>query len=104
MLVVLRDKMSMASKCVLQLLQEGDVTGISRTETLFILQKREANNRLEQLNTIFNTLLMKVNREHSHQDGNDSFKLLLHKITNDLVVKILHRLPLENKKHEYYCI
>lgn len=43
-------------------------------------------------------ILMEVHREHSHQDGNDSFKLLLHKITNDLVVKILHRLPLENAK------
>ncbi len=28
-LLVLRDKMSMATQCVLQLLQEGDVTGIS---------------------------------------------------------------------------
>jgi len=37
MLVVLRDKMSMASQCVLQLLQEGDVTGISTSQALLIL-------------------------------------------------------------------
>lgn len=30
-----------------------------------------------------------------HQDGNDAFKLLLHQVTDDLVVKILDRLPLQ---------
>lgn len=32
----------------------------------------------------------------SHQDGDDAFELLLHKVTDDLVVKILDWLPLKN--------
>lgn len=31
-----------------------------------------------------------------HQDGDDAFELLLHQVTDDLVVEILHRLPLKN--------
>lgn len=33
-----------------------------------------------------------------HQNGDDSFKLLLHQVTDNLVVKILHRLPLQHDK------
>lgn len=30
----------------------------------------------------------------AHQDGDDAFELLLHQITDDLVVEVLHWLPL----------
>lgn len=33
-----------------------------------------------------------------HQNGDDAFELLLHQVTDDLVVKILHRLPLQIHK------
>lgn len=32
----------------------------------------------------------------THQDGDDAFKLLLHQVTDDPVVKIFHRLPLSD--------
>lgn len=37
-------------------------------------------------------------RENPHQDRDDAFELLLHKITNNLVIEILHRLPLQTEK------
>lgn len=36
-------------------------------------------------------------RASSHQDGDDAFELLLHQVTDDLVVEVLHRLPLEGQ-------
>lgn len=36
--------------------------------------------------------------ETPHQDGDDAFELLLHQVTDDLVVEVLHRLPLQTHK------
>lgn len=34
----------------------------------------------------------------SYQNGDDAFELLLHQVTDDLVVEILDRLPLQTHK------
>lgn len=36
-----------------------------------------------------------------HQDGDDALKLLLHQVTDDLVVEILDRLPLQTHTKDY---
>lgn len=36
-------------------------------------------------------------RVSPHQDGDDAFELLLHQVTDDLVVEVLHRLPLKRQ-------
>lgn len=35
-----------------------------------------------------------------HQNGDDAFELLLHQVADDLVVEILHRLPLHHGKKQ----
>lgn len=35
-----------------------------------------------------------------HQNGDDAFELLLHQVADDLVVEILHRLPLRDGKKQ----
>ena len=47
--------------------EEGVVTDVSRSKTLLV------------------------------QDRDDSFVLLLHEVTDDLVVKVFHRLPLQQR-------
>lgn len=37
---------------------------------------------------------MRLEEERTHQDGNDALELLLHQVTDDLVVEVLDRFPL----------
>lgn len=42
-----------------------------------------------------------MNTASPYQNGDDAFELLLHQVTDDLVVEILHRLPLHHGKNNW---
>lgn len=136
-----RQEVGMVLDSVLQLLQEGQVCGLPRTQTLFILQgiaqgdkhrghhtrsnrhRRKGQSlgspdracRLGQNLTLPSpaphtapadtlgkesgkaSLLppnMRLEEQTTYQDGDDALELLLHQVTDDLVVEILDRFPL----------
>lgn len=89
----------MTAQCVFQFLQKGNLAGLSRSQTLLILKNRSHCLTLptvtECKTTLYTEINISTNSCHVHQNGDDAFVLLFYQVTNDLVVKVLHRLPLK---------
>lgn len=86
-----RDEVRVVSHLLLQSLQEGEICGISRPQTLFILHMIGLQHQgyfvpvpMHRLQTL----------AHTHQYGYNPSVFLLNQVTDDLVVEELNRLPL----------
>lgn len=91
-----RDEVRVVSHLLLQSLQEGEVCGVSRPQTLFILHTIRLQHRgyfvpvqMHRLQTL----------AHTHQYGYDPSVFLLNQVADDLVVEELNWLPLWQSEH-----
>lgn len=90
----------MVAQRVFQFLQESDVASLSWSQTLFVLQTAAATLvDLSRGDGQTHTL----SRAFTHQNRNDAFVLLFNQVTNDFVVKVLHRLPLETQGRNVFA-
>ena len=93
----------MASHLLLQLLQEGEVRGLPRTQTLLVLVhiagiKHDHCAIPPILGLVLHYCVMCGFCRSIHQYRDDPSVLLLHQVADDLVVEIWHRFPLEMRK------
>lgn len=86
-----RDKVRVVSHLLLQSLQEGEICGISRPQTLFILHMIGLQHRVYFVPVPMHRLQTLA---HTHQYGYNPSVFLLNQVTDDLVVEELNWLPL----------
>lgn len=86
-----RDEVRVVSHLLLQSLQEGEICGISRPQTLFILHMIGLQHRVYFVPVPMHRLQTLA---HTHQYGYNPSVFLLNQVTDDLVVEELNWLPL----------
>lgn len=88
-----RDEVRVVSHLLLQSLQEGEICGFSRPQTLFVLRTMECQHCVC---VTFSQSTCTLSGPHyiTHQYGYDPSVFLLNQVTDDLVVEKLDWLPL----------
>lgn len=97
---MLRDKMRVVAQRVFQFFQKGNIAGLTGSQALFILQLLAWFYLSLSVTALCSAL---ITTHLAHQNGNDAFVLLLYQVTDDFVVKVIHRLPLRHNIWQRKC-
>lgn len=90
---ILRDKVRVAAQRVFQFFQKRNVAGLAGSQAFFILQWWAWFLLVLPVIALWSAL---ITTHLAYQNGNYAFVLLLYQVTDDFVVKVLHRLPLRH--------